>query len=66
MNVSGFDYTVDPCLEGFKDEVAEGKIYWQTVEWPSSSSVLNVISGVSTPKEALDSIDEKFDEILNK
>ena len=74
MNVSGFDYTVDPCLEGFKDDVAEGKIYWQTVEWPSSSSVLNsytaacqnVISGVSTPKEALDSIDEKFDEILNK
>ena len=25
MNVSGFDYTVDPCLEGFKDDVAEAK-----------------------------------------
>ena len=72
MNVSGFDYTVDPALEGFKEDVAAGKIYWQTVEWPSSSSVINVytsscqnvIAGVSTPEEALQAVDEKFEEIL--
>ena len=72
MYVSGFDYTVDSALEGFKEDVAAGKIYWQTVEWPSSSSVINVytsscqnvIAGVSTPEEALQAVDEKFEEIL--
>ena len=72
MNVEGVAYTVDPCLEGFKADVSDGKIYWQTVEWPSSSSVINVytsscqsvIAGTSTPDEALAAIDEKFDEIL--
>lgn len=72
MNIEGVEYTVDPCLEGFKEEVAAGNIYWQTVEWPSSSSVLNVytsacqnvIAGTSTPDEALEAVDEKFKEIL--
>lgn len=71
MNVEGVEYTVDPCLEDFKDDVAEGKIYWQTVEWPNSSSILNmytsacqnVIAGTSSPEEALQDIDEKFQEI---
>lgn len=72
MNVEGVEYTVDPCMEQFKDDIAEGKVYWQTVEWPTSSSILNeytsacqnVIAGVSTPEEALESIDEKFEQIL--
>lgn len=72
MNIEGVEYTVDPCMEQFKDDIAEGKVYWQTVEWPTSSSILNeytsacqnVIAGVSTPKEALESIDEKFEQIL--
>ncbi len=72
MNVEGVDYTVDPCLEDFKDDVAAGNIYWQTVEWPNSSSILNVytaacqnvIAGVSTPEEALEEIDNKFNEVL--
>lgn len=72
MNVSGVEYTVDPCLEGFKDDVANGNIYWQTVEWTNSSSILNaytaacqnVIAGVYTPEEALKEIDNKFAEVL--
>lgn len=73
MNVEGVEYTVDPCLEQFKDDVAEGNIYWQTVEWPNSSSVLNaftsacqnVIAGTYSPQEALQEIDDKIEEIQN-
>lgn len=72
MNVAGVEYTVDPCLEDFKADVADGNVYWQTVEWPSSSSVIDVftsscqsvIAGTSTPEEALKAVDEKFEEIL--
>lgn len=73
MNVEGVEYTVDSCMEQFKDDVAAGNIYWQTVEWPNSSSILNeytsacqnVIAGISTPDEALQSIDEKFEQMLS-
>lgn len=72
MNVEGVEYTVDSCLEDFKDDVAAGNIYWQTVEWKNSSSILNaytaacqnVIAGISTPDEALAEVDAKWDEIL--
>ena len=71
MNIAGVEYTVDACMEDFKSQVAQGNVYWQTVEWPSSSSILNVytsscqsvIAGMLTPEEALEAVDEKFEEL---
>lgn len=71
MNIEGVEYTVDGYLEDFKADVAQGNIYWQTVEWPSSSSILNVytsscqsvIAGMLTPEEALEAVDQKFEEL---
>lgn len=73
MNAADAEYTVAPCLEAFKTDVAEGRVYWQTVEWPSSSSILeaytsacqSVIAGTSTPEEALEAVDDKFEVILS-
>lgn len=72
MNVSGVDYTVDSHVEQFKDKVADGQLYWQTVEWSDSDSVLNefttncqnIIAGVSTPEEALEAIDAKIADLI--
>ncbi len=73
MNAADAEYTVAPCLEAFKTDVAEGRVYWQTVEWPSSSSILeaytsacqSVIAGTATPEEALEAVDDKFEVILS-
>ncbi len=71
MNFEGVEYTVDPCMEDFKSDVTQGNIYWQTVEWANSSSILNaytsacqnVIAGTDTPEEALKEVDSKFEEL---
>lgn len=70
MNFEGVEYTVDPCMEDFKSDVSQGNIYWQTVEWANSSSILNaytsacqnVVAGTDTPEEALQEVDDKFAE----
>ncbi len=71
MNFEGVEYTVDPCMEDFKSDVTAGNIYWQTVEWANSSSILNaytsacqnVIAGTDTPEEALKEVNSKFEEL---
>ncbi len=74
MNVPGVEYEVHPCLEKFKDAVANDELYWQTVVWPDSASVLNefttscqnVIAGIYTPEEALESIDAKIADLISQ
>ncbi len=74
MNVPGIEYEVHPCLEKFKDAVANDELYWQTVVWPDSASILNefttscqnVIAGIYTPEEALESIDAKIADLISQ
>ncbi len=74
MNPSGVDYEVDSHLEEFKQYVADGKLYWQTVEWPNSNIMntvyvpycQNILAGVNTVDEMLQAMDDKFAEYAGK
>ncbi len=68
MLVDGVEYDAIPQIDKYRQEVLDGKYFWQTMVWEHPAAVLqsfnvavqDVVAGTMTPDEALASIDQQF------